>query len=293
MNIVYMHTNKITCKSYVGVTCKTINARWLQHCRNTKRRQKGLLQRAIIKYGNSDDIWEHRTLEENIKDSVAEEREIYWIEKFDTFNNGYNLTKGGKVFRGYNPPKGDSHWCTDISKYYFFHNEKGYFFGTVRDIAKEYNLKISSVHSLVKQKQLSLFGWHILCVLPKKDKKDKKIKEIKLVSDKPKKNSPKRGSEEHRKQCSLRTKGEKNGMFGKERPDYVKEAIRNRRREEADKTLRNWINDISGIVEKNISCLCLRDKYNLNISHLNIIAKKIKSKNGSQSKIHKGWRIIE
>ena len=61
--------------------------------------------------------------------------------------------------------------------------------------------------------------------------------------------------------------GENNPMFGKARPDYVKKAVSERRRQEADTTLRDW-HHTSGLVEKQIRSLDLRDKYGLNISHL-------------------------
>ena len=37
-----------------------------------------------------------RELESNIPAEQLSEREIYWIDQFDTFNNGYNLTTGGE-----------------------------------------------------------------------------------------------------------------------------------------------------------------------------------------------------
>ena len=37
-----------------------------------------------------------RELETNIPAEQLSEREIYWIDQFDTFNNGYNLTTGGE-----------------------------------------------------------------------------------------------------------------------------------------------------------------------------------------------------
>ena len=37
----------------------------------------------------------HFHIEEIENDEIACKREIYWIEYYDSFNNGYNATKGG------------------------------------------------------------------------------------------------------------------------------------------------------------------------------------------------------
>lgn len=55
----------------------------------------GVIPNRIIKK-HGEDIFERIILEERISDNnVLSEREIFYIEYYDTFNNGYNLTKGG------------------------------------------------------------------------------------------------------------------------------------------------------------------------------------------------------
>lgn len=87
---IYKHTSP-SGKSYIGMTSKTPEKRWLNgkgYNPNTKFGQ------AIIKYGW--DNFSHEILENNIPSlSQAQQREIYYINFFDTFTNGYNSTLGG------------------------------------------------------------------------------------------------------------------------------------------------------------------------------------------------------
>lgn len=81
------------------------------------------------------------------------------------------------------------------------------------------------------------------------------------------------------------TSGSNNGMYGKTRPDYVKRAVSERRRNEADQTKRTWVHS-SGLIEKDITSLELRDRHSLNISHLKQITDST-----PKYKTHKGWKL--
>lgn len=62
--------------------------------------------RIIRKFGK--DIFERIIIEDNIlTEEMLSIKEIYYIEKYDTFNNGYNLTKGGD---------GGGHWIYKKTK---------------------------------------------------------------------------------------------------------------------------------------------------------------------------------
>lgn len=94
MSYIYCITNNINQKKYVGKTDKTIEYRWQQHKADAPKRncEKRPLYRAINKYGAENfsiEILEECSSEE------SSNREIYWIEKLDTFHNGYNATLGG------------------------------------------------------------------------------------------------------------------------------------------------------------------------------------------------------
>lgn len=99
-------------------------------------------------------------------------------------------------------------------------------------------------------------------------------------------------SPEVRAAAKIRNTGKGNPMYGKSQSDKAKKAVSDRVRSEADKTLRTWVH-LSGIVEKDITCLALRDKYpELLISKLNAVAKELKNKKGYLIGVsHKGWSL--
>ena len=92
MGFIYKITNKLDGKLYVGKTCTTINIRWSHHLDDYTKKDYHLY-RAMRKYGVEN--FEIEPIEQ-CPDNLLNEREIYWIEKLDTFHNGYNKTIGGE-----------------------------------------------------------------------------------------------------------------------------------------------------------------------------------------------------
>lgn len=92
MGYIYKITNKINNKCYIGKTELTPEIRWKRHLNTWRKGKDRPLYRAFNKYGIEN--FSIETLEEN-DDNLLPEREIYYIEKFDTYKNGYNATKGG------------------------------------------------------------------------------------------------------------------------------------------------------------------------------------------------------
>ena len=92
MAFIYVITNDINGKQYVGKTETTIEERFKEHQKDCykPRCEKRPLYAAMRKYGI-----EHFSIQELEETNNACEREIYWIEKLETFHNGYNATKGG------------------------------------------------------------------------------------------------------------------------------------------------------------------------------------------------------
>ena len=96
---IYLITNKINGKKYVGQTMMTVHSRWLKHC-STARTQLGAtgIDGAIRKYG------EENFIVETIKEcpiSELDKWEIYYIQYYNTYqgdnaNVGYNITLGGQ-----------------------------------------------------------------------------------------------------------------------------------------------------------------------------------------------------
>ena len=94
MAYIYKITNVINGKSYIGKTLSSIENRWKEHCSDSKKRknEKRPLYSAMNKYGV--DNFKIEQIEE-CNDDIVNEREVYWIEYFGTFKNGYNATIGG------------------------------------------------------------------------------------------------------------------------------------------------------------------------------------------------------
>jgi len=98
MGLIYKITNPLdNNRSYIGQTRGTLEKRWYKHT-TTHINYDDYFHRAIRKYGSENFIVE--VLEENIPEELLNEKEAYYIEKYNTYiknlnSNGYNLTRGG------------------------------------------------------------------------------------------------------------------------------------------------------------------------------------------------------
>ena len=90
--LIYKYTSKTTNLSYIG-KCLNDNYKRRHERHKYYNDNKTHFGRAKLKYGYDDFIL--TIIEENIPEAKLSEREIYWIAYYDTFNNGYNSTKGG------------------------------------------------------------------------------------------------------------------------------------------------------------------------------------------------------
>lgn len=92
--VIYMHTNLINGKKYVGQTCATLQARFGKN--GVRYKRCVLFYNAIQKYGW--DNFEHKILEDCIyTQEEANKKEKYYIEKYKSMDRkyGYNLSSGG------------------------------------------------------------------------------------------------------------------------------------------------------------------------------------------------------
>lgn len=87
--IIYLVTNKINLKVYVGQTIQPLKKRWKSH------QSKGcILYNSIQKYGKENFTIEQIDSAENIEE--LNEKEIYWISFYNSISPvGYNLRLGG------------------------------------------------------------------------------------------------------------------------------------------------------------------------------------------------------
>lgn len=91
--IVYLLTSP-SGKKYVGITSRTLEARWKGHCANARRGSKLALHKAVRRYG--EDAFKLDVLESVETWEKACEREKFWIAELGSkAPGGYNLTDGG------------------------------------------------------------------------------------------------------------------------------------------------------------------------------------------------------
>lgn len=117
---IYKVTNKINGKVYIGQSVD-IGRRWRQHM---TAEDDSYFHKAIQKYGVENFEWE---VIEQCKKKDLDEREVYWIEYYDSFNKGYNRTKGGDgVSGGEDHPrwKGGVSSDPEYSKQYYQANKE-------------------------------------------------------------------------------------------------------------------------------------------------------------------------
>ena len=93
MGYIYKITNNINDKCYIGKTERTIQIRWSEHTRPSRWKMDLPLYRAFLKYGIDNFSIEEV---EECDNAILDEREIYWIDCFDTYRKGYNCTAGGE-----------------------------------------------------------------------------------------------------------------------------------------------------------------------------------------------------
>ena len=89
---IYKITNKINNQSYIGQSVD-IEKRKKEHLRNiSDYNLNNSIYQALRKYGQENFSFE--VLEECNKEELND-KEVYWISFYDSYNNGYNMTPGG------------------------------------------------------------------------------------------------------------------------------------------------------------------------------------------------------
>lgn len=87
--IIYLITNTVNGKQYVGQTIVGLERRWKRHCWNAQHDSPCYIHRAIYKYGI--EAFTYEILEESTPDKLND-LERYWIHKLTP---AYNMTAGG------------------------------------------------------------------------------------------------------------------------------------------------------------------------------------------------------
>lgn len=144
---IYKVTNNINGKVYIGRT-KNIDARWKNHCMTAKSGKYCYkLHKAIRKFGP-----ENFTVEQIDCSATKEEadaKEVYWIEKYNSMESGYNSSPGGKA---------GGHRKKVMSV------EDGLVFDTMVEAAKHYGRSHGAIWQVVDKPHLTAAGKHWISV---------------------------------------------------------------------------------------------------------------------------------
>ena len=142
---IYLITNDINSKVYVGQTIQTLNKRFNGHCCYSKsdRSTNMYIKKAIHKYGRDKF---HITLLEECPINLLNEREKYWISFYNSYNEGYNLTKGGQDSNYFNLHRLED--TIDIKKFEQYILE---FKPLAIEVAKHFGISKCSVYNLIKR----------------------------------------------------------------------------------------------------------------------------------------------
>lgn len=138
--IIYIITNNINSKVYIGQTIQTLENRWKAHCRNkcSRNEMNMHIKRAILKYGKQNfSITEL----ERCKVTELDEKEIYYIKLYNSYIEGYNSTKGGKS--GTKELKLDIEQQQDCIELY----KLGF---SLREVAKEFNVDKATIKHIIE-----------------------------------------------------------------------------------------------------------------------------------------------
>lgn len=97
---IYLIENTVNHKLYVGLTQNSVEKRWQRHRTNSDRDDLAHihLYRSMTKHGL--DAFDFMELTWASTREEANQLEMEWIERLGTFENGYNMTRGGDGVSG-------------------------------------------------------------------------------------------------------------------------------------------------------------------------------------------------
>ena len=147
---IYKITNLINNKVYIGQTMQKPLDRWYRHCQksNLSDAEKNMaIKKAIFKYGKDNFKFEVIETINDCSRTLLNEREIYWISQYDSYNNGYNCTLGGNAgVKPFKIPKSEHKNIIDL-----------YNTGlSIRDIAKEYCVDKGTIKQILDINNIKL-----------------------------------------------------------------------------------------------------------------------------------------
>jgi group I intron endonuclease len=144
---IYCFTNRINNKKYIGQSVN-LEERYKSHLRNynnpNNTSYSGKFYRALRKYGVENFDYEILYSENFLSTETLNELEIYYIKLFDSFNNGYNMNKGGNYTSGHKIL-----WEEDIPKIYELLKNENL---TLAEIGKQFDVSEGTIRLINKGK---------------------------------------------------------------------------------------------------------------------------------------------
>lgn len=93
MNKIYRIWNNLTGESYIGSTTKEIELRLQDHLQKSAKKVDNKFHKAIENFGSQ--AFEIELLDEVETTDELAQKEIHYIEAYNTMKNGYNSDRGG------------------------------------------------------------------------------------------------------------------------------------------------------------------------------------------------------
>lgn len=143
MGHIYKITNKENNKVYIGQTIKKVEKRFQQHKNNYNKPyfSQLALYKAFNKYGIENFSFEEI---EEVDNEKLDEREKYWIKYYDSYQNGYNSTLGGRSVELYN-------W--DLNEIINLYNK----YRSARKVAEVIGCDHSTIDNLLNSNQIERY----------------------------------------------------------------------------------------------------------------------------------------
>lgn len=143
LGIVYIITNTVNGKVYIGQTRKALSERMRHHFSKYETCRK--LKEAIEQYGEKSFTY---SVLELVPFSKLNEREAYFIKKYNSIENGYNIKEGNSKFKG-RKIHSIKHLAEDIIQSYLDGQN-------TKDIATKFNIALTSVYNTLQRNKIKM-----------------------------------------------------------------------------------------------------------------------------------------
>lgn len=140
---IYLITNNKNSKVYVGKTIQDIHKRFWSHLSRWSNCRK--LKQAIKELGK--DSFKIVVIEDNIPYHLLNKREVYYINLYDSINNGYNIKEGNKI-----TSRRNTHYITQSVKRRIVEDYKNGI--SPLNISKHFNLCTTSIYNILSENNI-------------------------------------------------------------------------------------------------------------------------------------------